>query len=96
MTRKISTVDARRRIGRLLTRVSKERDEFIIERRGVPLAVLFPVERLEQIRAAARRGLLGALERQKGGGLTEEKAMDLAMEAKRWTRRARPKRRASR
>ena len=47
---------------------------------------LVPVERLEQMRRFARRHALEALERQAGGPLSDEQAMALAHEAKRWAR----------
>jgi prevent-host-death family protein len=50
MIRKVSTIEVRRRIGDMLNRVALRRDEFIIERKGKPLAALVPVERLEQMR----------------------------------------------
>ena len=55
MTDKVSTMDVRQRIGDMLNRVALRRDEFIIERKGKPLAALVPVERLEQMRRFARR-----------------------------------------
>jgi len=87
MTQRISTLDVRQRIGDLLNRVSLLHDEFIIERKGKPLAALVPVDRLERMRRFARRHGLDALERQKGGELTEKEAMDLALEAQRWARK---------
>jgi len=47
MTENVSTAHIRQRIGELLDRVALRRDEFIIERKGKPMAVLFSVERLE-------------------------------------------------
>lgn len=94
MTKKISTTDVRRRIGELLERVAL-RQEYIIERKGKPLAALVPVERLEQMRRFARRHALEILERQAGGPLSDEQAMDLALEAERFARRQRSKRRGA-
>jgi prevent-host-death family protein len=88
MTEKVSTLDVRQRIGDLLNRVSLRQDEFIIERKGKALAALVPVERLEQMRQFARSRTLEFLEQQKKGGLTEEQATDLALEAQRWARRS--------
>jgi prevent-host-death family protein len=87
MTEKVSTIDVRRRIGDLLNRVALRHDEFIIERKGKSLAALVPVERLEQMRRFARRHALDLLERQAGGPLSDEQAMELALEAQRWARR---------
>lgn len=101
MTEKVSTMDVRARIGDMLNRVALRHDEFVIERKGKPLAALVPVERLEQMRRFARQHALEFLERQKGGPgehLSEQEAMDVALEAQQAARRqirkapARPKR----
>src|SRR5438270_1229666 len=92
MTEKVSTMDVRQRIGDLLNRVALRHDEFIIERKGKALAALVPVERLEQMRRAARGGLRDLLERQKAGAgeqLSDEGAMALALGAQRSTSKGR-------
>jgi prevent-host-death family protein len=86
MPEKMSTVDVRQRIGDLLNRVALRHDEFIIERKGKPLAALVPVERLEQMRRFARRHALDVLAQQAGGPLSDEQAMELALEAQRSAR----------
>ena len=53
MTRTISTLEARRQLGDILNRVALRHDQFIIERKGQPLAAVVPVERLEQMQRAA-------------------------------------------
>jgi prevent-host-death family protein len=92
MPEKVSTIDVRQRIGDMLNRVSLRHDEFIIERKGKPLAALVPVERLEQMRRFARTQALDFLERQKGSELTDGQADDLALEAQAWARRPARKR----
>ncbi len=101
MTERVSTMDVRARIGDMLNRVALRHDEFVIERKGKPLAALVPVERLEQMRRFARQHALEFLERQKGGPgeqLSEQEAMNSALEAQQAARRqirkapARPKR----
>ena len=87
MTEKVSTMDVRARIGAMLNRVALRHDEFIIERKGQPLAALVPVERLEQMRRFARRHALQFLEQQKGGSVSDEQAMKLALEAQGWARK---------
>ncbi|MFN2384354.1 MAG: type II toxin-antitoxin system Phd/YefM family antitoxin [Gemmatimonadota bacterium] len=87
MTETISTLDVRQRLGDLLNRVALRHDEFIIERKGQPLAALVPIAKLEQMRRMARQGLLEMLERQSGGSLTDAEADDLAAEARHWARR---------
>jgi len=89
MTEKVSTIDVRQRIGDMLNRVALRHDEFIIERKGKPLAALVPVERLEQMRRFARRHGLDFLAQQEGGSLTETEAMNVAIEAQRRVRRHR-------
>jgi prevent-host-death family protein len=44
MVKKISTADVRLRIGDLLNRVALRGDEFVIERKGKPMAALVSVE----------------------------------------------------
>lgn len=91
MAEKVSTMEVRQRIGDMLNRVSLRHDEFIIERKGKPLAALVPVERLEQMRRFARTQAIDFLEQQKGSGLTEAEAQALSLEAQAWVRRARPR-----
>lgn len=86
MADKVSTMEVRQRIGDLLNRVALRHDEFIIERKGKPLAALVPVGRLEQMRRFAQRHALDVMEQQKGGALTDDQAMDLGLEAQRWAR----------
>lgn len=88
--KKVSTMDVRARIGDMLDRVALRHDEFVIERRGKPLAALVPVDRLEQMRAFARQHALGYLGRQRAGRgerLSEDGAMTIALEAQRAARR---------
>lgn len=94
MADKVSTIEVRQRIGDMLNRVALRHDEFIIERKGKPLAALVPVERLEQMRRFARRHALDVMEQQKGGALTDGQAMELGLEAQRWARRQRRKSRS--
>ena len=97
MAEKVSTLDVRQRIGDMLNRVALRHDEFIIERKGKPLAALVPIERLEQIRRFARRHALQFLDQQKGAPISDEQATNLALEAQGWarTQTRKPKRRAS-
>ena len=87
MTEKVSTIDVRQRIGDLLNRVALRHDEFVIERKGKPLAALVPIERLEQMRRFARRHALELLEKQKQSTVTEEQALEIALEAQRSARK---------
>ena len=89
---KISTIDVRQRIGDLLNRVALRHDEFVIERKGKPLAALVPVERLEQMRRFARRHALELLEEQKQSTVSEDRALAIALEAQRSARKRARKR----
>jgi antitoxin (DNA-binding transcriptional repressor) of toxin-antitoxin stability system len=86
MTQKVSTLDVRQRIGDMLNRVTLRHDEFVIERKGKPLAALVPVGKLQQMSRFARKHALEFLEGQAGVGLSDEKAMDIALEAQAWAR----------
>ena len=92
MADKVSTMDVRARIGDMLNRVALRHDEFIIERKGKPLAALVPVERLEQMRRFARRHATEFMEQQQPSALTDAQAAELAADAKRWARTPKPRR----
>jgi prevent-host-death family protein len=87
MIEKVSTIDVRQRIGDLLNRVALRHDEFVIERKGKPLAALVPIERLEQMRRFARRHALELLEKQKQSTVNDEQALEIALEAQRSARK---------
>lgn len=87
MQEKVSTIDIRQRIGDMLNRIARRHDEFIIERKGKPLAALVSVERLAQMQRFARRQALDSMNAQEGGSLTEREVEDLALEAQRTARR---------
>jgi prevent-host-death family protein len=86
MASKISTAEVRLRIGDLLNRVALRGDEFVIERKGKPMAALVSMERLEQLRRLARKGLLELLEARGESDLTDDEAMKVALEGQRWAR----------
>jgi len=94
MAQKLSTFDVRHRIDDLLDRVALRHDEFIIERKGKPVAALVAFERLEQMRRFARHHALELLDRQTRSAVTQDKALEIALEAQRSARkRARKPRR---
>ena len=47
MIETISTIEMRQRLGDLLNRVALRHDQFVIERKGKPLAAMVPIERLD-------------------------------------------------
>ena len=87
MTETITTLDVRNKLGDLLNRVALRHDQFIVERKGKPLAAMVPVEKLAKMEEGARMYLSGLLARNRGtnsvGG-----ADALADEAKHRTRGA--------
>ena len=91
MPEKVSTIDVRQRIGDMLNRIALRHDEFIIERKGKPLAALVPVERLEQIRRFARRHALEFMDQQRPSPVSNKQATELALEAQQWARGQSPK-----
>jgi hypothetical protein len=80
---KVSTV--RQRIGDLLNRVALRHDEFIIERNRKQLVELFESSGWSRC-AGSRTVTSWKLERQDGGPLSDEEAIDLAVEAQCWAR----------
>ena len=86
MQEHVSTLEIRRRLGDILNRVSLRHDEFIVERRGKPLAAIVPMAVVEGIREAARVQLREAL-REPAVVASEEESMRLANDARRWARR---------
>lgn len=87
MSQRVSTIDVRQRIGDMLNRVALRHDEFIIERKGKPMAALVPVERIEQMRRFARRHALDFMDRQKPSPLDDRQAAEVALKAQQWARR---------
>ena len=81
MTQTITTIDVRLKLGDILNRVALRHDQFIVVRKGKPLAAMVPVEKLAKMEKAARFHLLGVLEG-KTGPITAGKADSLANEAK--------------
>lgn len=90
MKETVTTIEVRQKLGDLLNRVDLRHDQFIIERKGKPLAALVPVEKLEQMDRAARLHILDVLEKQMGASsLSQSEADQLADEAKHRQRNAR-------
>lgn len=73
----ISTMDVHSNIGELLDKIALRGDEYLVTRKGKPLAVMMPVEKAESIRRAARMCLDELLERPNLLE-TDPEAMDLA------------------
>ena len=90
MMETVSTLEIRQRLGDILNRVALRHDQFVIERKGKPLAAMVPVERLEQMQQAARLHLMSILD-QRARGISQSEADQLANEAKHRTRRPRRK-----
>lgn len=90
MIETVSTLEMRQRLGDLLNRVALRHDQFVIARKGKPLAAMVPIERLEQMQEAARVHLLSTLA-QRADALSQSQADQLADEAKHRTRKSRRK-----
>ncbi len=83
----VTTMDMRKRVGDILNRVALRGDEFLVERKGKPLAVMMSVEKAGSIRRAARLRLGEWLARP-NAVKTDAEAMALANEARRATRKS--------
>ena len=90
MARRITTMEVREKLGDYLDRVALRHDQFIIVRKGKPLAAMVPVEKLEELERMARESLLETI-RSRPGGVSQKDADRLANEAKHWARRKRAK-----
>lgn len=84
----VSTMDVRKRVGDILNRVALRGDEYLVERKGKPLAVMMPVEKVAAIQRAARLRLADWLARP-NADLTDTEAMALANAARRAARTSR-------
>jgi prevent-host-death family protein len=90
MTETVATIEIRKHLGDILNRVALRHDEFVVVRKGRPLAALVPAEKLEQMRSVARQEWLRLLaRRRRRGEATQAEADALADEAKHGGRRAR-------
>lgn len=88
MIQHVSPLHLRQKLGDVLNRVALRQDEYVIERKGQPLAALVSVEKMRSLVEAARLHLLTALAG-RGSKLTQAGADALADEAK---HRSRPRR----
>lgn len=84
----LSTLDLRQQLGDVLDRVALRHDQFVIERKGKPLAAVVPISKLEQMERFAREQALAALRGLPAAPLDERETMTLADEAKHATRRS--------
>jgi len=82
----ITTMDMRQHLGDILNRVDLRHDQFVIERKGKPLAALIPIVLWEQIQDSAKAYGLEFL-RSRPSELSDKEAMDLANKAKKGARR---------
>jgi prevent-host-death family protein len=89
MAERISALKVRQNLGEIINRVYLRNDEFIIERAGKPVAAVIPVQKLEQIQAAARGRIREILEKNQKANLDLPlaKANGLVREAVRETRK---------
>ena len=89
MIQHVSPLHLRQKLGDVLNRVALRQDEYVIERKGHPLAALVSVEKMRSLVEAARLHLLAALPARRAK-LPQAAADALADEAK---HRSRPRRR---
>lgn len=51
----VTAIEARKTFGAIMNAVSFGNDQYIVERKGVPMVAIIPVKRLEQIDRAKQR-----------------------------------------
>lgn len=89
MKETVKTTEVRKRLGDLLDRVADRRDQFVIERRGKPMAALVPFASYQRMQQAAEVELLSSLDRD-ARRLTRQQAQEMASRVKQRTRSAEP------
>lgn len=81
MEKVISSFEVRRSFGKILQSVLAQRDKFIIERHGTPVAVVVPIEVYEQWKQSRERFFDTLRLAQANANLGEDEAAHLADEA---------------
>jgi PHD/YefM family antitoxin component YafN of YafNO toxin-antitoxin module len=76
----LSALDVRKNLGDILNRIAIRHDEYVIERKGQPMAAMVPMGKFEAMQRAARAHLLDVLDGE--SLMSDEEAMELANEAK--------------
>ena len=86
MARAVAAFTARHQFGQLLHDVETRQEQVIVERNGHPVAALVPIAVYEQWRRQ-RKAFFDRLEAAAArADLSEQEAMDLALEGQRWAR----------
>ncbi len=83
----LSAMELREKLGEVLDRVALRQDEYVIARKGRPMAAIVPIQKLDQLRRAASSYLLDAL-RSRAGTVGQREADRLANQAKHSSRRS--------
>lgn len=87
----LSSLDIRRQLGDILNRVALRHDQFVIKRKGKPLAAMIPVDKFNQMERLAREHLLELLAKQSSEIAAQRQADTLANEAKHQSRKRKPR-----
>lgn len=81
MEKTINSFEIRRNFGKILQDVSAQGDMYIVERHGMPMAVLVPLPVYEQWKQSRKRFFAALRTAQESASLSEEEAKELAAEA---------------
>lgn len=81
MEKTINSFEMRRSFGKILQDVSAKGDKVIVERHGMPVAVLVPLTVYEQWKQSRERFFAALHAAQENADLPEEEAVDLVQEA---------------
>lgn len=82
----LGTDELRKHMGEILDCVNLRGDQYVIERKGKPLALLIPIQK-HCMNLQRDRQILETFMNRSGVGLSDDEAMDLANEAKHESRK---------
>ena len=79
MTKRISAMDLRKRLGQIMNQVTLRDDEYVIERDGKPMAALIPLWKLKQLEERKEAFWEKVKEFRKEGKKIREKELESAI-----------------
>lgn len=79
MTKRISAMDLRRRLGQIMNQVTLRDDEYVIERDGKPMAALIPLWKLKQLEERKEAFWKKVEELQREGKKVQKKELESAI-----------------
>jgi antitoxin (DNA-binding transcriptional repressor) of toxin-antitoxin stability system len=90
MEKVVNAFEVRRSFGKMLQDILTQGDKFIVERHGLPVAVVVPLEVYEQWKQGRARFFATLRQAQENANLSAAEAADLAAEAVKASRLVNP------